>query len=52
MPIPDQQTFAQSGAGGNQRAVPNLAGVAFGQRVNLVRREFGHAVPIRLQVID
>ena len=42
----------KAGPGGDQCTVSNLAGVAFGQCINLVGREFGHAVPICLEVIN
>src|ERR1700758_4106344 len=50
--IPCQEGFAQTRSGGNQRAVPSLAGVAIAQRVNLIRRKLGDAVAVSFEIVD
>jgi hypothetical protein len=34
--VPDEDAFAEAGAGGDEGAVADLAGVAFGEGVDLV----------------
>ncbi len=50
--VPDQQGLAQAGSGGDQRAIADLAGVAFAEGENLLGGEFVHAVAVGLQIVD
>jgi hypothetical protein len=50
--VPGQDALAEAGAGGDQGAVADLAGVALARGVDLVGLEFGDAVAIGFQVVD